>query len=362
MIDHLSHFNDRAPKPRPPIARLGWRLALGLLMSLGVLTLALLNRAWIVEALGLMREARPLWLLAALGIILGSYLISSQIFQVVLRSLGYRIGVVRLWATALVAIVASQSMPAGGVGSYAFLLGAFKRRGVSSGQTALIATLEALSYAGAMLLFASFGLAYLAVHALATGPSGLPLLAPLMAGLLALLLLGGAVMALTRREATIARWLMLVNELIARALRRPRSDAWVHQVVAELMRGRALVADRRGMVALLVLIQMIALTGHSLALFVILLSLGVQISFMTVVAAFGIALLTSTVNILPGGGGTVEAALVAVLAQFGAGTAAIPAAILFRLLNFWTMLPLAVGCYAWIMRGRPLAKKGDRAA
>jgi uncharacterized protein (TIRG00374 family) len=338
---------DQRPQNVRPRPR--WRLALGLLMSLVILLLALLNRAWIVEALGLAREVRPLWLAAALAIILGSFLISSQVFQIVLRSLGYRVGVLRLWATALVAIVTSQSLPAGGVGSYAFLLHTFRRHGVSPGQAALIATLEALSYAGAMLLFSVFGLAYLATH-VAAGSGTADLLAPLLAVLVALLLLGGAVAVLTRGEATLSRWLKRLHSLLARVFRHPRDEGWVERTVVDLARGRALVVERRGTIALLVLIQLTALSGHSLALYIILLDLGVQTSFLAVLAAFGIALLTSTVNVLPGGGGTVEAALVAVLAQFGVGAAAVPAAILFRLLNFWVMLPLAAVCYNWLMR------------
>jgi uncharacterized protein (TIRG00374 family) len=334
-----------------------WRLALGLLISLGILALVLLNRAWIAEALGLARGASPLWLAAALAIILGSYLISSQVFNVVLRSLGHRVGWLRLWATALVAIVTSQSLPAGGVGSYAFLLHTFRRRGIPAGQAALVSTLEALSYAGAMLLFSSFGLAYLASRALASDASGESLLAPLLAVGVALLAISGVIAILTRGEATLTRWMLAAHNALNRALRYARNpddsgdEAWVRRTVAELARGRALVVERPGMIVSLVLIQMTALSGHSLALYLILVSLGAHISFLAVLAAFGIALLTSTFNVLPGGGGTVEAALVAALAELGAGAAAVPAAILFRLLNFWIMLPLAAVCYGWLMGG-----------
>src|SRR6266511_353026 len=127
-----------------------WRFALTVLMTAGILLLAFFNRAWIVEAIGLARAAQPVWLLLALATVLSSFLISSQVFQVTLRALGHRVGVLRLWATAVVAIVTSQVLPAGSVGSYAFLLDSF-RRGVAAGEAALVATLEALSYAGAML-------------------------------------------------------------------------------------------------------------------------------------------------------------------------------------------------------------------
>ena len=43
-------------------------------------------------------------MIAALAIIAGSYFVSSQVFQVVLRSLGYRVSPLRLWGIALVAI------------------------------------------------------------------------------------------------------------------------------------------------------------------------------------------------------------------------------------------------------------------
>jgi uncharacterized protein (TIRG00374 family) len=334
-----------APRaPRQP----RWRLALGLAMSLGAVALAYLNRQWLGEALGLARAARPLWLFVALAITLGSYFVSSQVFQVVLRSLGYRVGALRLWAIALVAIVTSQSLPAGGVGSYAFLLRSFRKHGVPSGHAALVAALEAFSYAGAMLIFAGFGLAYLASRALAFDA----LTGPLLAGAVALALIGGAAALLTRSEQTLTAWLLRLNRALSHLRRRPIDSAWAHHAIVEIVHARALVLERRRLLAVLALIQLTALSGHSLALYVILHSLGAPGGAAVVFAAFGIALLTSTFNVLPGGGGTVEAVLVVTLTQLGAGAAAVPAAILFRLLNFWVMLPLAGGCYAWLSHER----------
>jgi uncharacterized membrane protein YbhN (UPF0104 family) len=325
-----------------------WRLAVGIAMSLGAMVLAYMNRQWLGEALGLARAARPLWLFIALAIILGSYFVSSQVFQVVLRSLGYRVNPVRLWAVALVAIVTSQSLPAGGVGSYAFLLRSFRKHGVLAGHAALVAALEALSYAGAMLIFAAFGLAYLASRALALDA----LTGPLLAGAVALTLVGGAAALLTRSQRTLTTWLLGVNQGLSRLRRRQLDGAWAHRAIGEVVHARALVMERRRLLAALVLIQLTGLSGHSLALYVILHSLGATGGAGVVFAAFGIALFTSTFNVLPGGGGTVEAVLVVTLTQLAAGVAAVPAAILFRLLNFWVMLPLAGACYGWLSRDR----------
>ena len=330
-----------------------WRLALGVLMTGGILALAFFNRAWLLEAIGLARAAQPAWLLLGLLTIASSFLISSQVFQVALRALGQRVGVLRLWATAVVAIVTSQVFPAGGVGSYAFLLQSLQRRGIGAGEAALVATLESLSYAAAMLILAVFGLAYLASRILAADPNGSSLLAPVLAAGIAALLIGGVVLLLTRSAGTLTHWLLRAHRLLARTLHWPHDATWVDHTVAEITRVRALVAERRRMIGLLVLIQLTALSGHSLGLYIILRSLGTSTSYLTVLSAFGIALLTSTVNVLPGGGGTVEAALVAVLTQLGVGAEAVPAAILFRLLNFWLLLPIAAGCYAWLMHDRP---------
>jgi uncharacterized protein (TIRG00374 family) len=163
---------------------------------------------------------------------------------------------------------------------------------------------------------------------------------------------GGAALLLTRPPTTLARWLRAVNRQLSRVLRRSPSDGWVTRTTEEIVGARTLIAERKRLVLLLVLIQLVALSGQSLALYVILYSLGAPASIGAVVAAFGIALLTSTFNVLPGGGGTVETILVVTLTQLAAGAAAVPAAILFRLLNFWVMLPLAGAGYAWLSRER----------
>jgi uncharacterized protein (TIRG00374 family) len=342
-----------ATYPKPAVARRSrWRLALGLAMSLVAVGLAYLNRQWLIEAVGLVRSASPIWLAAGLVLVLASYFVSSQVLRVILRSLGHRLGAGRLWAITLIAIVTSQSLPAGGVGSYAFLLHSFRRRGVPAGQAALVATLEAFSYAGAMVLFASFGLAYLAGHALALDTAGPPMAAPLLAGLAALVLIGGGAILLTRPAETLTGWLLGVSWLLGRVLRRPRNDTWVYNTVAEVTGARELIGSRKRLLALLMLVQLTALSGHSLGLLLILHSLGASVGAGVVFAAFGIALLTSTFNVLPGGGGTVETVLVITLAGLGAGAAAVPAVILFRLLNFWAMLPLAGACYLWLSRDR----------
>jgi uncharacterized protein (TIRG00374 family) len=326
-----------------------WQITLSVFLTIGVVILAYIKRDRIALALTSLREAQLSWLLLAFVLELFGFFCASQIYYRVLRSLGYSFSPLRLWGTALVAIILSQSVPAGGVASYAFLVQNFRRRGVSPGHSALVASLEALSYAGGMLLLFGFALAYLVVHTgLAAAEDAR---ASLIAAGVAVAVISGATFLLTREQEVMARWLLRFKNGAARLLRRNWSDAPIHKLVDELARGRALIAARRGELVLLVLIQLTALIVHSLTMLVVLYSLGVRTSLFVVLTAFGIALITSTFNVLPGGGGTVEAVLVLSLTQLGVGEQAYVAAIIFRLLNFWLLTPVAAISYRWLMHG-----------
>lgn len=91
--------------------------------------LVVYHQHWLADALALLVTADFPWLSAALGMVVLSYFISSRVLTIVLGSFGHRLGTVRLWITTVTAIVISQCIPAGGVASYAFLVGSFKLRG-----------------------------------------------------------------------------------------------------------------------------------------------------------------------------------------------------------------------------------------
>lgn len=323
-----------------------WRLLISLGLSVGIIILAYVNRHHIQESLSLLRQIQPIWMILALTIVLGSFFIASQVYHRVLHSLGYKLGVIRIWATALVAIVVSQSVPAGGVASYAFLMQSFRRSNISSGHSALLASLEALSYAVAMLLFFVFSIFYIAIYSTGGTPAG-----TMAAGGVGLFVISGAVYVLTRDQEVLADWLLRVKNTIARILRRNWGDGPILKIVEDLARGRSLIITRRSEVIRLIGIQLCALCGHSIALLIVLYSLGTTTSIFVVMSAFGVALISSTFNVLPGGGGTVEAAVVLSLQSLGIGNEAISAAVIFRLLNFWILLPVVAICYRWIMHG-----------
>lgn len=322
----------------------GWRLVLGLLLICAIGVLAYLNRGEIAESLALFAQAQPIWIGMALVVEQLSFICAALVYRRILKSFGVHISMLRLWAIALVTIVLSQSVPAGGVASYAFLIQSFRRHGVSAGQATLLASLEALSYAVAMLLLFFFSVFYL-------GGVGADGNVGVIAALSAVLAITTVVFIITRTEAQLTRWALAIKNGLARVLRQRWSDERPLKLVGELVHARALFAERRGELIWLVLIQFIAQVGHSLTMLLVLRSLGGSASVFVVMSAFGIALMTSTFNILPGGGGTVETAIVLTLRGLGVDEHAIGAAVLFRLLNFWLMLPVIALCYRWLMHG-----------
>jgi uncharacterized protein (TIRG00374 family) len=317
-----------------PLRRHG-RLIFSLTLSLLIAVFAWLQRTELGAAVARAAAADPWLISAAALLVLFSYFISAQVFHVVLRALGLFLDPLRLWATAVTAIVLSQSLPAGAVASYAFLVSTLHRRGAQAGEAALLASIETISYAIAMLVMFSFSIAYLAEHGLTAGRGGL------LAAVFGLLIVTLLLFLLSRPHSTLAAWAARLH------LARRAPDGTLQllpaleRLLEELDRARALLRSRPRLVLLTVPIQLLALTGHSVALLLVLAALDVHVSLPVVLCAFGVALITSTFNVLPGGGGTVEAALIVVLSQLGAGIAAPAAALIFRLLNFWLLLPVA---------------------
>lgn len=324
-----------------------WQLMISIVLTIGVVILAYINRNKVLSAFALLAHANLIWIVAAICLELTSFFISSRVYAPALHSLGYRFSMLRLWAMTLVAIVLSQSFPAGGVASYAFLVQAFRRKGVTSGHAALLASLEALSYATAMILLFCFSLFFITFKeglSAAGGPS-------LIAAVVAFVVIGTAIFVLTRPQESLQSWLLRIKDGVAHLLHREWSDDPINKIVDDLARGRSLITDQPRQMALLVCLQLLALAGHSLTMLSVLHSLGVTTSIFVVMASFGIALMSSTFNVLPGGGGTVETVIAVVLQSLGVSEAAITAAVIFRLLNFWLLTPVAFVFYRWLIHG-----------
>jgi uncharacterized protein (TIRG00374 family) len=330
--------------------RIPWTLLLSGLLFIGLATLIARNWRQIqiksLEAVTLIHAARPGWLALAALAILAGFLCAGQIYGRVLATLGYHARALWLSAAALVTMLLSQALPVGTVASYAFLTSSLRRRGVPATSVAVIASLELLSWGGAMLILFVYGIVYVLLTTQNRSLAGASItgFATVAAIILVYLFIG------TRPRHTMHRWAMRVKGLIERIAGPVWSETQIHHMVEELSHNRQLMIDQPLRVLTLICLQLTIFMLHSLALLAILHGLGVSIAPPAALAAYGLALIVSAYTLLPAGGGTVEAALTVALSVQGVPLeAALGATVLFRLLNFWLMLPIGAFCYRLLL-------------
>lgn len=331
--------------------RISWTYLMSGLLLAALLTLLIRNWAQVrlksIEALALIEAARPIWLALAVLAILGGFLCAGQIYGRVLATLGYKAPPLWLSAAAMVTILLSQALPVGTVASYAFLTTSLRRRGVPATSVAVIASLELLSWGGAMLILFIYGMVYV----LATTSNRSVAGASLTGFAAVALLIGTYLFVGSRPRDTLHTWAMGIKRTVERVVGPIWHDSQVQRMVDELAHNRQLMVEQPGRVLMLICLQLTIFTLHSVALLAILRGLGVTIAPLAALAAYGLALIVSTYTLLPAGGGTVEAALTVALTVQGVPLeAAIGATLLLRLFNFWLLLPLGAACYRALLR------------
>jgi putative heme transporter len=336
--------SDTTKTPR----RFPWSTVIGLLLLAALVLLLYANRHEVEEAIRLLRGARPEWVAVSVACIIAGFLCAGQIYGRVLAALGHRASVPWLTAAAMVTILTNQAVPAGSVAAYAFLVTSLRRRGFPVGSVAMVAGLELISWNTAVIAAFTYGLVYLLIT---TGLSGAAISYTAVA--VALGVLATVMYIVSRSDDTFHSWGHNLKVAVDRVFGPVWTSAQVRQVVDEILASRRMILEQPRRMVVLVLLQLTVFTFHSLALESILRALGVPAPVLAVLAAYGLALIVSVFTLLPGGGGTVEAALTVALASQGVPIeAALGAAVLFRLLSFWILLPLGLVCYRLLTRSQ----------
>lgn len=325
--------------------RIHWTYVAGGVLLGAILLLVTHNAPTLHAAFLLMYQAAPGWLGVAVVAIATGFVCAGCIYGRVLATLGYHVR--RLWlvAAALVAILISQTIPAGTVGSYAFLTASLHRRGIPATSVAVLAGLELLSWLGAMFVLFSYGVAYM----VATSGIG-SATTTLSTATSAVIVLSSGLFVGSRSQATLRGWALRTKRVVERLSGSCSASARLVYVVDEIAAHRDLIVRQPRHVFGLICLQLGVFLLHSLALLAILHSLGVSVALPAVLAAYGLSLIAGTFTMLPGGGGTVETALALALSVQGVPLdTAVGTAILFRLLSFWLLLPLGAVCYRFLM-------------
>lgn len=339
--------------------RTPWSTIFGILLIGALVVLVYANWQEVDKAVTLMRTAEPIWLVLAMVAVVSGFFCAGQIYGLILRTLGHTDSPMLLAGTALVTILLNQAVPAGSVAAYAFLVASLHKRGFPVASVAVVAGLEMLSWNGAVISAFVYGLIFLTVTLGATAPS-----VSGSAVALAVVVLSLVIFITTRPPDTLHDWGHRLRRFVNRFFGQAWSEEQVHHAINEIVISRRLIMVQPGRVLLLITLHLTVFILHCLALLAILHALGVNPPFFAVLAAYGLSLIVSTFVVLPGGGGAVEAALtVALHAQGIPLQAALGAAIVFRLLSFWLMLPVGIVCYRILTRGtEPANTQGEQPA
>jgi uncharacterized protein (TIRG00374 family) len=275
----------------------------------------------------LLRQARPAWLLLAIALQLATYACSATIWYRALRRASIHHSFMSLMGLGVAKLFTDQAIPSAGVGGTLLVVEALQRRGVSRGAAMAALLVDLVAYYAGFALILGTSLIFLWMH------QDLNLTILAMAGVFVVLALAipGVIFWLTRPDqATHLSWLWRVSML--RLVLAPIVEA-----PANIIRDWALLGQ---MLVLHVIIFLLD-AGTLLAM---LSTLGQSLPFASALASFMVASLTATVGLVPGGLGTFEGALVAMLTLFGLSLeTALAAALLLRGVTFW--LPMVPGLW-----------------
>lgn len=307
---------------RPGSRRFAWLSGAALA---GALFLVVLRLGDLERAAQMAREAKPLWLLAAVALQIGTYASVAMGWAVVLERAGSPRRIGTLMPLAVAKLFADQVVPTAGIGGNLLLVDRLVASGVPRSSAVAALLVSVIGYYAAYAALALVMLLVLWVHRAAT-----PLLVGLVTSFL-LVALAIPVLALwlrARGSKPLPRWIEQVPPLRT-----------LLSVIGEAP--KALVADR-GLLVRVAGCSALVFLADAATLAVCLHAAGQPLTPAAAFIAFMIASIVVTLGPVPMGLGTFEASCTATLTMLGVPIeAALAATILTRGFTLW--LPMIPG-------------------
>jgi hypothetical protein len=299
---------------------------------LGVGVAAAVNRRHeVVQAAHRINRLQPGWLLVALVCEAVSMLVFAELQRRLLREGGVHIGRAAMLGISLAANALALSVPGGPAVSTGWSFAELRRRGAER-----VLAGWAVLMAGALSSFALF--LTLAIGSWVAGSHGpVATLRGLAVGLAAIPVAAVAVIVVRDRRPGFRRWLQ------------QRADhRWLEPAKKLWEQIRSIRPSPRGWVAAS---TMAALNWMADAgcLAAAIYAIGGGVPWRGILVAYGLGQLAAVLPFTPGGLAVVEASLTAVLIAYGmpAGTA-IAAVLVYRIISFWTVVPVGWICYGFL--------------
>jgi uncharacterized membrane protein YbhN (UPF0104 family) len=286
------------------------------------------HRQAIVRTLQRLQHVSPGWLLLALAAEAASLAAYALIVRRLLRLGGVVAPLRALLGITVVGIAMTNSLPGGGAVSGVYWYQQLRRRGADRPLATIVMLAASITGLVTLLYLTLLGIAVAGSHSALGGVRG-----PILIG--AALFLAVRIY-FHRPIASGFRWL---------ARRTAGPD---ERIVARHVPPREF--------ATLMLLGYLNWLLDCVTLLAALLAVHATVPWAGVLLAYSLGQLVASIPLLPGGGGTVEAALALGLVAVGGRTGAIVAGvILFRLISAWGIVPLGWGIWALAHRRSPRA-------
>lgn len=276
------------------------------------------------------------WMVLAVGAEAGSMVVFARLQRWLLRAGGVRVGLRSMIEITLAGNAMGTTLPGGAAWSATWAFGQLRRRGadrVLSGWVILVA--------GALASFALFVL--VAVGAFVAGSRGpvadLRPLAAILAAIPVIAAIGASLLSRSPALRTKARHLWEAGG------RRPRLQGAKETLEKLWARIHAVRPTPLGWLGALGL-ALANWMWDAIALAACILALGGGVPWRGVLVAYALTQIAASLPITPGGIGVVEGSLAALLVAYGMPVdRAVAAALLYRVVSFWALVP--VGWLVW---------------
>jgi uncharacterized protein (TIRG00374 family) len=302
---------------------------IGILLLAGVIA-AVTHICEIEHFAKLAREAKPRWLLIALLLQFGTYVCTAAVWK---RALGYvniQQSFFSLVPLAFAKLFADQAMPSGGASGISFFIAALKRREVPTDICMAMMLVSLIAYYVAYLIVALASLIllwlYHAVHVWILLTVGLFCLVAVAIPAGALLLQHWGKKAVPKLLTRLPN----IRDLLQGFTQAPK----------HLLRNRPLVITS-------ILLYVAVFTLDAATLWVMLLAIGQEVSFLEAFPSFVVSSIIATLSPIPLGLGIFEASSTGMLSTLGIPVeAALTSTLLLRGFTLW--LPMLPGL--WLAR------------
>lgn len=314
--------NERRPRP--------WRTALFAVVVLAALVAVVLHFGDFQRFVEMARKAQPLWMIAAVGLQVTTYLFLALGWSAVLAKAGKPLSLRPLFRIALVKLFIDQVVPAAGMSGNVLLVERLRAAGTPKGAAVSTLLVSVLGYYSAYAVLALVMMVALWLHHAAKAI----VVGPVTAFLVVALAVPSLWLWLWRRgEDTMPKWIEQIKPF-----------ASLMEIVGQAP--EKLVYDK-GLVARVAFWNGLIFIADAATLAVCLRALGGPLVPVTAFIALMTASIAVTLAPLPMGLGSFEATCTATLAMLDVpAAAALAATLLLRMLTLW--LPLLPGL--WLIR------------